>query len=283
MTPALHDSIHDGRLVGGRAGVARRRRTALGARGRPYLAAPGAPNERPRVLSALALLVAGVWVALQWGQPVVAFNGAFSTGGFTLVFEEIALVAAFMTLLIATHLGRDDQSAGGQSLLLWATAGAMIMAGAGNLLTIFLGLELLSLALYCLCGLAPRGTAREAALKYLILSSTASGFMLYGMALLFGSTGSVSLVPLATGTGPLFAVGAGLFLVGIAFKLSLVPFHMWTPDVYEGAPLAVTAFMSVVTKAGVLAALARFAYVSVANRPADRRCWSRSGSSPRFR
>ncbi len=217
------------------------------------------------VLSALTLLVAGVWVALQWGRPVVAFNGAFSTGGFTLVFEEIALVAAFMTLLIATHLGRDDQSAGGQSLLLWATSGAMIMAGAGNLLTIFLGLEILSLSLYCLCGLAPRGTAREAALKYLILSSTASGFMLYGMALLFGSTGSVSLVTLATGSGPLFAVGAGLFLVGIAFKLSLVPFHMWTPDVYEGAPLAVTAFMSVVTKAGVLAALARFAYVTLAN------------------
>jgi NADH-quinone oxidoreductase subunit N len=219
-------------------------------------------------LSALALIVAGVLVALQWGHPVVAFEGAYTTGGFTLAFEEIAIVAALLTLTIATNLGREDQAAGAQSLLLWATAGAMIMAGASNLLMIFLGLELLSLALYCLCGLAPRGTAREAALKYLILSSTASGFMLYGMALLFGATGSVSLVALAHGTGPLFAVGAGLFLVGIAFKLSLVPFHMWTPDVYEGAPLAVTAFMSVVTKAGVLAAVARFAYVSLASPPA---------------
>jgi NADH-quinone oxidoreductase subunit N len=128
---------------------------------------------------------------------------------------------------------------------------------------VFLGLELLSLSLYCLCALAPRGTAREAALKYLILSSTASGFMLYGMALLFGATGSVQLAALADGHGPLFAVGAGLFLVGIGFKLSLVPFHEWTPDVYEGAPLPVTAFMSVVTKAGTIAVLARFSYAAL--------------------
>ncbi len=134
----------------------------------------------------------------------------------------------------------------------------MLMAGAANLMTIFLGLELLSLALYCLCALAARPTAREAALKYLILSSTASGFLLYGMALLFGATGSVQLSALATATvGPLYAIGAGLFLVGFAFKLSLVPFHVWTPDVYEGAPLPITAFMSIVTKAGALAVVAR--------------------------
>jgi NADH-quinone oxidoreductase subunit N len=84
--------------------------------------------------------------------------------------------------------------------------------------------------------------------------------MLYGMALLFGATGSVALASLLKASGPLFAMGAGLFLIGLAFKLSLIPFHMWTPDVYEGAPLPVTAFMSIVTKAGTLAVLARFEY-----------------------
>ena len=96
----------------------------------------------------------------------------------------------------------------------------------------------------------------------------ASGFLLYGSALMFGATGSVMFGALATAhTTPLLALGAGLFLVGLAFKLSLVPFHVWTPDVYEGAPLPVTAFMSVATKAGTLAVLARFAYAAL---PPDR-------------
>jgi NADH-quinone oxidoreductase subunit N len=117
-----------------------------------------------------------------------------------------------------------------------------------------------------LCGLADRPTARESALKYLILSSVASGFMLYGMALLFGASGSVALAALANpalAANPLLILGAGLFFVGIAFKLSLVPFHTWSPDVYEGAPLPVTAFMSVATKAAVLAVFARFIYAAL--------------------
>ncbi|MBV9646720.1 MAG: NADH-quinone oxidoreductase subunit N, partial [Candidatus Eremiobacteraeota bacterium] len=217
------------------------------------------------LLGILGLAASGANAALQWGHPVVAFGGAFVTGGFTLVFEEIVLLAAALTLLLCYRLGREDQSASGIALLLWSASGAMLMAGAGNLLMVFLGLELLSLALYCLCGLASRGGAREAALKYLILSSTATGFMLYGMALLFGATGSVSLAALAgpTVSQPLYIFGAGLFLIGLAFKLSLAPFHVWTPDVYEGAPLPVTAFMSIVTKAGALAVFARFAYAAL--------------------
>jgi NADH-quinone oxidoreductase subunit N len=131
---------------------------------------------------------------------------------------------------------------------------------------IFLGLELLSLGLYALCGAVDRRTARESALKYLILSSTASGFLLFGFALLFGATGSVQLADLvnpALAASPLFWIGAGMFLIGLVFKLSLVPFHTWTPDVFEGAPLPVTAFMSVATKAGTLAVFARFIYASL--------------------
>ncbi|HTV72827.1 MAG TPA: NADH-quinone oxidoreductase subunit N [Candidatus Acidoferrales bacterium] len=206
-----------------------------------------------------------VLLAGQWGHPVSAFGGAFITGGFTLVFEGVIVVATIFTLCLVNALGREDQAAGGVALLLWGASGAMLMAGAANLMTIFLGLEILSLALYCLCGFASRSGAREAALKYLILSSTASGFMLYGMALLFGATGSVALAALVLppASQVLFAIGIGLFLIGLAFKLSLVPFHVWTPDVYEGAPLSVTAFMSVVTKAGALAVLARFIYAAV--------------------
>jgi NADH-quinone oxidoreductase subunit N len=223
--------------------------------------------RRPAALS-LALLgtaAAGLVALAGWGKPYVAFGGGFVLGGFTIAFEEIVIVATLFSLLMAYRLGREDQTAGGLALMLWSAAGAMLMAGAANLMTIFLGLELLSLGLYCLCGLAGRAGAREAALKYLILSSTASAFMLYGMALLFGATGSIQLSALAGAnlSAPLFAVGVGMFLIGFAFKLSLAPFHVWTPDVYEGAPLPVTAFMSVATKAGALAVVARFAYAAL--------------------
>jgi NADH-quinone oxidoreductase subunit N len=218
------------------------------------------------IVIAIAGLAGSGVVALQgWGHPYAAFGGAFVDGGFAIVFEEIVVVAAILSLLLCYVLGRDDQSGGAIALMLWSASGAMLMAGAANLMTIFLGLELLSLALYCLCGIASRPAARESALKYLMLSSTASAFMLYGMALLFGATGSVALSALAgpTISTALFNVGCGLFLMGLCFKLSLVPFHVWTPDVYEGAPLPVTAFMSVVTKAGALAVLARFAYAAL--------------------
>ncbi|HEY6234062.1 MAG TPA: NADH-quinone oxidoreductase subunit N [Candidatus Elarobacter sp.] len=210
------------------------------------------------------LVAAGVILAEQYPHDYAAFGGAFVQGGFSIVFSEIVIVATVATLLLSVGVGRDDQVAGTTSLLLWSASGALLMAGAANLMAVFLGLELLSLALYCLCAMSPRRTARESALKYLILSSMASGFLLYGSALMFGATGSVAFAALATATvTPLLALGAGLFLVGIAFKLSLVPFHAWTPDVYEGAPLPVTAFMSIVTKAGTLAVLARFAYAAL--------------------
>jgi NADH-quinone oxidoreductase subunit N len=215
-------------------------------------------------VAAIGLIYAGVILAEQYGHAYSAFGGAFLLGGYSVVFSEIIVIATLMTLAICIGVGRDDQVAGSTALILWSASGAMLMTGAGNLMTVFLGLELLSLGLYCLCAISVRATARESALKYLILSSMASGFLLFGMALLFGASGSVALSALvATKPSLLLLLGSGLFLVGIAFKLSLVPFHIWTPDVYEGAPLAVTAFMSVVTKAGALAVLGRFAYAAL--------------------
>jgi NADH-quinone oxidoreductase subunit N len=218
-------------------------------------------------VATIGLVAAGIILAQQYGHAYAAFGGAFFQGGFSTVFSEIIIIATLATLTLGLGVGRDDQVAGSTALMLWSASGAMLMTGAGNLMTIFLGLELLSLGLYCLCAVSVRATARESALKYLILSSMASGFLLFGMALLFGASGSVALAAIAaTKPSLLLLLGSGFFLIGIAFKLSLVPFHVWTPDVYEGAPLAVTAFMSVVTKAGALAVLARFAYASL---PAD--------------
>jgi NADH-quinone oxidoreductase subunit N len=213
------------------------------------------------------LIAGGVYAGTTYFAPAHnAFGGGFLLGGFAIVLQEIIVISAIFSIALYGAIGREDRIPGSVALMLWSTSGAMLMAGAANLMTIFLGLELLSLGLYCLCGLADRPTSRESALKYLILSSTASGFLLFGMALLFGATGSVTLASLAAPAlsgNPLYWVGGGLFLVGIAFKLSLVPFHVWSPDVYEGAPLPVTAFMSVVTKAGTLAVFARFAYAAL--------------------
>jgi NADH-quinone oxidoreductase subunit N len=216
------------------------------------------------------LAIAGVLTAQQYGHAYPAFGGAYIVGGFSVVMSEIAIFATIVALTLGVGIGRDDEVAGTTALIVWSTCGAMLMAGAGNLMMIFLGLELLSLGLYCLCAMSVRPAARESGLKYLLLSSMASGFLLYGMALLFGGTGSVALAAIAAAApSPLIAIGAGLFLVGLAFKLSLVPFHAWTPDVYEGAPLAVTAYMSVATKAGVLAVLGRFAYAALPSASAN--------------
>jgi NADH-quinone oxidoreductase subunit N len=158
------------------------------------------------------------------------------------------------------------------ALLLSATLGMVVMAASNDLITVFLGLELMSLALYVMVG-CRRGQleSNEAALKYFLLGAFASGFLLYGIALIYGATGSTNLrgivafmsdSPLAR--SPLFLTGALLLLVGFGFKVAAVPFHMWTPDAYEGAPTSVTAFMSAGAKAAGFAALLRVAGTALA-------------------
>ncbi|HEX3370749.1 MAG TPA: NADH-quinone oxidoreductase subunit N [Candidatus Cybelea sp.] len=225
------------------------------------------PSRYVSIAVALAGTIAAAIVAGgQFGHDYNAFFGGFITGGFATVFEEIVLIGTAGAVLLYGAIGPAQRTAGTTAIMLWSACGAMLMAGAANLIAIFLGLELLSLGLYALCAAVDRKAARESALKYLILSSTATGFLLFGSALLFGATGSVMLADFvnpALASNPLFAVGGGMFLIGLAFKLSLVPFHTWTPDVFEGAPLPVTAFMSVVTKAGTLAVFARFIYAAL--------------------
>jgi NADH-quinone oxidoreductase subunit N len=229
---------------------------------------PGLTSQRyiPIVLSLAGTLAAGILTARQYGHHYDAFFGGFMVGGFTAVFTEVILIATAGSVILYGSIGPAPRIAGMSAIMLWSACGAILMAGAANLMMIFLGLELLSLGLYALCGAVDRKTAREAALKYLILSSTATGFLIFGFALLFGATGSIRLADLTAGLAtesPLFWIGAGMFLIGLVFKLSLVPFHTWTPDVFEGAPLPVTAFMSVATKAGTLAVFARFIYAAL--------------------
>ncbi len=187
-------------------------------------------KHAPRYLN-IAIGLAGAAVAAgfaasQYGHDRSTFFGGFLTGGFTSVFEIVVLIALAGSIVLYGALGDEEVLGGTIALMLWSACGAMLMAGSANLMTVFLGLELLSLALYCLCGLVDRKTAREAALKYLILSSTASGFMLYGMALLFGATGSVQFADFvnpALVSSPIFWLGAGLFLVGLGVQDELGP------------------------------------------------------------
>ncbi len=224
-------------------------------------------------IALLGTIIAGDFAARQYAHHHDAFFGGFIVGGFATVFQEIILMAAAGSIILYGAIGPPQRIAGMTAIMLWSACGAMLMAGAANLMMIFLGLELLSLGLYALCGAVDRKTARESALKYLILSSTAAGFLIFGSALLFGATGSVRLADLvnpALASNPLFWVGAGMFLIGLVFKLSLVPFHTWTPDVFQGAPLPVTAFMSVATKAGALAVFARFIYAALPSGTSER-------------
>src|SRR5205085_6526905 len=151
-------------------------------------------------------------------------------------------------------------------LVLWSTSGAMLMATSRNLLVIFLGLEVLSIALYVMAGMSrSEEKSEESALKYFLLGAFASGFLLYGIAFLYGASGSLRIDDIAASWASaepfartLLVFGISLILVGLSFKSAFVPFHQWTPDVYQGAPTNVTAFMASVSKIAALATLWRF-------------------------
>ena len=212
-------------------------------------------------------LVALARVGLQVGHPATTFVGAFASDRFSWAFDAIILVALIVSLLLSLVRDADDGAspAAYAALLIFCALGGMIMAGAANLIVIFLGIEQLSLALYILAGTGlGRPASQEAALKYVLLGSLASGFLIYGSALLYGAAGSVALTDIAhAASSPslLFVTGFVLFVVGVGFKLALAPFHVWTPDVYEGSPIAITAFMAVAVKAATFSVLARFVYV----------------------
>lgn len=212
--------------------------------------------------------LAGVLVFLvvtlrSWGADARAFRGMVTLDGYALFFNLVIGYATGLVLLFSIdYLRRSGMESGEYYILvLFAAAGMVLMAAATDLIIVFLALETMSLALYVLAGFfRGRLEAGEASMKYFLLGAFASGFFLYGIALIFGATGSTNLEKIAAagaGGDPMFVVGAGLLLVGFGFKISSVPFHLWTSDVYEGAPTAVTAFVATGSKAAAFAALLR--------------------------
>jgi len=208
----------------------------------------------------------------QWHD--IAQHGASTTlanavvlDGFSVVATVVIALGLLLSALVAHDwLGRESMTGVEYHILtLAATSGAMIMAQANDLIIIFLGLEILSIGLYVLVAFnRRRANSAEAALKYLLLGGFASAIFVYGAALIYGATGSTTLTSISyflgthvlTSNGILLA-GLGLLIVGFAFKVAAVPFHLWSPDVYEGAPTPVTGFMAAVVKVGAFAALLR--------------------------
>lgn len=205
-------------------------------------------------------------------NPGPAFNGLVLVDGFSIFFHFLLLVITTLTIVASfRYLEREGLPQGEfYALLLFATIGMGLMASGNELVLVFLGLETVSIATYVLVGF--RRTAvrsNEAAMKYFLLGSFATAFMLYGIALLFGATGTTFLPDIARqlaeggGMRTLALMGMGLLFVGLGFKLALVPFQAWVPDVYEGAPTPVTAFLSAGPKAAVLAAFLRIFFTAL--------------------
>ncbi|NNJ10235.1 NADH-quinone oxidoreductase subunit N [Chloroflexales bacterium ZM16-3] len=223
-------------------------------------------------LAIIGMAVAGLAGLPLWGaseQGLSTFGGMLMLDRYALTLTWIFLMVGALSVLMSLgYLQRQGIEQGEFYPLVLFAVGAMILLAQGaNLIVIFLGIELLSLTLYILTGFAyPRVTSEEAAMKYLVLGAFAAGFFVYGIALIYGATGTLSLAGIAAYLGrqtlvavdqTLLLAGSGLVLVALGFKVALVPFHMWTPDVYEGSPTPVAAFMSVGTKGAALAALLR--------------------------
>lgn len=228
-----------------------------------------ATNSVYTIAVAVAALVSVVphWSRISEDGAFSAFSGAIANDRFYLFFVVVILSALIIATLSANDWLRARGTVGPEwhVLAMLSATGALIMAAANDLIVVFLGLEILSIALYVLAAFDRRSElSREAALKYLLLGGFSSAIFLYGIALTYGATGSTNITNIATflagnyleQTGLLLA-GMVLLVVGFAFKVGAVPFHQWTPDVYQGAPTPVTAFMSAVAKTGAFAAFLR--------------------------
>src|SRR5262245_649421 len=226
------------------------------------------------IISLIGLFAAGaatLWLWSSWQGPVESFNRMIVLDEMRLGFTFVFLIVSALTVLLSTVWAQNERLPTGEfhSLLLFATAGMMFMASGADLVIVFLGLEILSIATYVMAGFRRTDVrSNESSLKYFILGSFSSAFLLYGIALTYGAT-SIGSVPGTTNIaeiarrvhdaqypGLLFA-GAAMILVGFCFKIATAPFHVWTPDVYEGAPTPVTAFMAAGPKAAGFASLLR--------------------------
>ncbi len=210
----------------------------------------------------LGVVVAGAATYGLASRPPMDFQGMVVSDAYTAFFRLVILAATGLGLLVAMNWldAHGEQQGEYNALLLIAAIGMTLMAAATHMLTLFVALELLSLSLYILAGFErERAASGEAALKYLLLGAFSSAVFLYGIALVYAATGALDFAGIAqkASFSPLFLAGVGLLIVGFGFKVAAVPFHMWTPDIYQGAPTPITAYMSVATKAAAFAAFVR--------------------------
>jgi len=231
-------------------------------------------------LSVAALIATGFVVVSGWNQPQEGFAGSVVLDNFATFFNMTFLVAAGLTILMSDeYLKREGYSISEYyPLILLTTAGAMWMVSGTDMMTIFLGLEVLSVSLYVLAGLFRGNLAsNEAGLKYFLLGAFSTGFLLYGIALVYGATGSTQIQEIAQFAqqnsyvlgNPMMIGGMLLLATGFLFKIAAAPFHMWTPDVYQGAPTPITAFMSAGPKAAAFGAFMRVFVIAMSGLQSD--------------
>jgi NADH-quinone oxidoreductase subunit N len=236
------------------------------------------PRMYRETLAAIVLIgfaAALLFATHHWAnQPDTAFHGMISVDKFSVGFQCLFIIAAGLTLMLSLNSLEEKYLLYSEyfALIIFATVGMMLMASSVHLLTLFLGLETLSVSLYILAGFRRTDPkALESAFKYFLLGAFASGFLLYGIALIYGSAESADLTKLAEKLGsasstlgeqPLFFTGLALMVIGFGFKIALVPFHTWAPDVYQGAPTPISAFMATGSKAAGFAALLRLLLAS---------------------
>jgi NADH-quinone oxidoreductase subunit N len=225
----------------------------------------------PTVLSEVTLAAAAGLCIWQWGENQDLVAGALRLDDLGLAVSLIAIAAAAFVMPLSLREPAAERAGHGdfQVLVLGSTLGMVLLAQAQNLVAVFVALELLSVPLYVLCGSTlSRKQSLESGLKYLIVGSLGSATLLYGLAFIYGATGSTDFTAIRDGIqnlsdDPLVLIGVGLTATGLAFKVSLAPFHQWTPDVYQGAPTPVTAFMAVATKAAAFCVFVRFFEVAL--------------------
>jgi NADH-quinone oxidoreductase subunit N len=231
----------------------------------------GPRRIREHVVPACALIALGATAGLtiwQWGSQKSIVSGALAVDDLSLVLNLLLVTGGAATVLLAWRSRAAHEAAHGEfhALLLSSIGGMSLLAAAQNTVAVFLGLELLSIPLYVLCAVEMRREhSLESGLKYLIIGSVGSATLLYGVALIYGATGATDFGPIASAISAhslsenvLLLTGVGLCVAGLAFKASVAPFHQWTPDVYEGAPTPITAFMAVATKVAALGVFLRF-------------------------